>query len=170
MAMTHLNDEQLQEFLDGGRQAPGERLAQHLDGCPECRLKVAEYRAMYRQLTDDTGFDLPADFAASVMRRVELAPRRNPWLWVVYPAAAMVAVVAALYFFVDLSGTFGRLGQTISSITGMENAVVNSLNGFLEGLNLKPSLVLAAGGMLAAFALLERLFFSLRRGKAMFFA
>ncbi|MFC1476299.1 anti-sigma factor family protein [Candidatus Zixiibacteriota bacterium] len=171
MALEHLTDEQIQEFLDIGAGEKNELVAAHLEDCPSCRAAVAEYRHLYQQLTDDTGFELPADFAASVIAQVAPVPQsRFRWM-IVYPvAAALIAVVAALYIFVDFSGFYHSLKESFAVVTTFDNTVLKSAGAFLNGLNLKANLVVSAGLMLVAFAVLERLFFNLRRGKAMFFA
>lgn len=171
MELGHLTDEQIQEFLDRDAGERQESVAVHLESCPSCRAAVAEYRALYQQMTDDTGFDLPADFAALVMTQVVPAPQsRSRWLVIAPVAAALIAVVTTLYLFVDFSGFYASVQDSLAAVIGLDNTVIKSLAAFLNGLNLKANLVVFSGLILLAFAVLERLFFNLRRGKAMFFA
>jgi predicted anti-sigma-YlaC factor YlaD len=171
MALTHLTDEQIQEYLDNGPGKATESVAAHLENCPSCRAAVAEYRHFYQQLTDDTGFELPADFAASVIARVAPALQQRSRFSIVYPvAAALIAVVTSLYLFVDFSGFFNSMKDSFSILASFDNVVLKSAGAFLNGLNLKANLVVATGLMLVAFVVLERLFLNLRRGKTIFFA
>jgi len=171
MELNHLTEDQIQEYLDGGAKRIEQGAAEHLAACPVCRAAVAEYRALYQGLTDDTGFDLPPDFAASVIRQVVPAAQSRSRFLLIYPiAAALLAAAFGLYFFVDLAGFYGRIIGSFSLFAGFEDAVVRSLAALLDGLNLKGNLVVASGAILLVFAVLERLFFNLRRGKVMFFA
>jgi predicted anti-sigma-YlaC factor YlaD len=170
MALEHVTDEQIQEFLDAGVGKKNRAVAEHLAECPDCRAAVADYRHFYRQLADDTGFELDPDFAASVIARIDpVSPSRSRWLLIYPVAAALVAVVATLCIFVDFSGFYHSLKDSYAIVATFDNVILNSVTAFLQGLNLKASLVVSAGLMLLAFAVLERLFFSLPRGKAMFF-
>jgi anti-sigma factor RsiW len=69
---AHLDDERAQQLVDGALPpAEAARAAEHAAGCPGCAALVESYRALSLELDALPGPDLPDDFTASVLARVE---------------------------------------------------------------------------------------------------
>lgn len=75
-ARTHLTDELAQRWLDGALPA-GEaaEVAEHASACPDCAALVESYRALSLALDALPGPELPDDFTAGVLTRVEARER-----------------------------------------------------------------------------------------------
>jgi hypothetical protein len=92
----HIGHQAIYEFLDRslGAQAMGE-VERHVQGCPECALRLREARALFGRLADPEMPSLKADLAPRVISSL-LAARRSAlrWRWVL--AGQAIAAVIAL--------------------------------------------------------------------------
>ncbi len=64
--MSHLTDEQLQDYLDGNL-SKSDAAVIHIDSCPECRNALADYKAVFAGLETESEFSLSDSFATNVM-------------------------------------------------------------------------------------------------------
>ncbi len=69
--MKHLNDEQLQDYLDGKLLQSNGFIDQHLATCPKCRQALKEYRVLNRQLKQEPNFILPPNFSQLVLKSIK---------------------------------------------------------------------------------------------------
>ena len=102
--------ETLYLYLEG-ELGPFERrgLEAHLEGCPACREALAKRRLLYEAFTSLPPFEVPSDFALSVMDRLpEPTEARPRWL------AALAAGTASLV--VGLLGFFLLTGESLSDV------------------------------------------------------
>jgi anti-sigma factor RsiW len=122
--------EDLYLFLEGELDPQETRLLEaHLRQCPACRERLAERRLLHEAFTSLPPFEVPPDFARSVMDRLpEPEEAKTGWI------APLVAAVASL-----MTGLLGfnlLTGQSLSD-------VLVALNRFL-GSVIAQSLPLAA--------------------------
>lgn len=178
MVITHVNDDQIQEFLDGNPTPDRAAIAAHIESCAGCRAKVKEYELLYSGLAGDAGFDLPPNFAATVAARVMPQPVAQPeaqpesrfkYSDLLLFAGAVAAVVGALIYFVDLTAIFGGLKLKLAN-SEFDTTVLSTCRELLSGMGIKGHLLLSAMAALLMVTLLDRLMRTVRRGKAMFFA
>ena len=68
----HLTDDEAQLHLESGLSAPeAARVETHLAGCPSCQALVSSFEALSEALTSMPVAELPADFTAIVMARID---------------------------------------------------------------------------------------------------
>ena len=73
-ATLHLTDAQAQQLTDGlVEPALAGPLEAHAAGCPDCGALLESYRILGEALGDLSVPELPADFTASVLDRIEVA-------------------------------------------------------------------------------------------------
>jgi len=102
MAMKHLDDEQIQELLDGNLAAESRgQIDQHLSECPSCHERTEQYRALYHGLKDEREFVLPPGFAADVVAKAKTPEESSVWMsWPVLGGASLIAVICTLFYVV----------------------------------------------------------------------
>ncbi|RPI97306.1 MAG: hypothetical protein EHM31_13735, partial [Candidatus Aminicenantes bacterium] len=81
------------------------KLEEHVECCPACRDALAERRVLHEAFTSLPPFDVPKDFARSVMDRLpEPEVRKARWLAPLVAAVSALAVgLAGFHFFTGLS-------------------------------------------------------------------
>jgi len=142
VSQVHLNDNQLQDYLDGNMKA-GNPAAIHLETCPQCQKALAVYRGLYAVIEKTPEPKLAPDFAEAVIKRL---PQKYP---VTTPAeasgfrikdslimfiAAAVMIAAGIYFIhPDL------LFKSFSGLAAPQipqSRLLNDATGFLSQVNI----------------------------------
>ena len=76
MAQQHLTHREIQDFLDGNvPQTQWDAIEEHLTGCVRCQKQVDQYKIVYAGLQQEIGFQLPENFAESVVIRISYKPQ-----------------------------------------------------------------------------------------------
>ncbi len=100
MELGHLDDQAIQDYLDG---ACAPDIEKHLESCEQCRSRIEEYRLVFQGLGDDSEFRFPYNFADKVMAEVypEAVTARQWRFWepVFYIIGAAAMVCGVLYYF-----------------------------------------------------------------------
>ncbi len=169
----HLNDDQIQDYLDGNLK-PDDQAVGHLDGCPDCQKVVENYRALYRSLAVEPGFELSPDFAEKVVSGVSPAkvspvPEKPEWFkvreWVVMVAGLAAVTGAALFFINPISLVKSLFGWTgAAEATG--GGLAQEMSTYVSGLGFNPMLLLSVALTIIAVAVIDRFVIRprLRRG------
>jgi len=149
VSQDHLNDGQLQDYLDGNI-AKADPVAGHLEVCPRCQKALAEYRSLYSALENDPGMALSPGFAEAVMSRL---PEKHP-VEAIQPAAsrfqikdsmvmfiAAAAVIAAAIYFISPDLLIKPFTSLPSPPPLSDNRIVSDVNGFLSHLNISSLMI-----------------------------
>ena len=72
MAVKHLDDQQIQMYLDNTLHENKVEFDTHLYTCEDCRQKLAEYREVYQVLEEDLYPSLSANFSKNVMEKLQI--------------------------------------------------------------------------------------------------
>jgi hypothetical protein len=76
MPVTHLTDEEIQDYLDGNLSHQSKVfLEAHLETCELCQATLKQYQSLYVGLKQDQEFDLPKTFAKSVLTKLPIAEK-----------------------------------------------------------------------------------------------
>ena len=175
MKSEHATEQQIQAYCDGMIGEDFALLSEHIENCEQCRETMHQYRTLFGELADDTGFELPADFARTVAARVEIAQSSEVagerWSPAVLFAILGPALMAAITFYIlgyeSLLSGLGGFSQTMLSNVG---AMFTGSADCLQQLGLRPDLFLFTVLVLLVISGLDRLLRTLRHGKAMLMA
>ena len=175
MKSVHATEEQIQAYVDGLAGEDHELVAKHIEVCRQCRETVLQYRSLFGELADDTGFELPADFARSVAAQVEVVESRvvarERWsftiLFGVLGPALMVAITFYFLGYESLLSGLGGFGQTMLNNI---DAIFTGSASYLQRLGLRPDQFMFTMLVLLVISGLDRLLRTLRHGKAMLMA
>ncbi len=112
MAIEHLTDSVLQDYLDGNLGNKESEIKTHLDSCPLCSARLEQYQLLYTELEVDSIPALSPDFSKAVMSRLaqvdviaaavedKKQPVAMPTL--VYAIIGAIVAVASTIYFVNL--------------------------------------------------------------------
>jgi hypothetical protein len=155
--MRHLNDQQIQNYLDRAPSLNRVEIERHLNDCPVCRNQLAVYKRLYQGLGDETGFLLSANFTDAVVDRLERGSEKKFHLLEtgLLILGVITTVVTALYFS-DIGSLFLNLFRSGSS--GIA-AVFENLP-ILQGSNLH--ILAFAAVILTVIGLLDKMIFQIR--------
>jgi predicted anti-sigma-YlaC factor YlaD len=136
--MECLSADRIYGLLDGGL-SPEERAAieSHLAACPVCRAAFETRRRIEEAAGSLPAFEVPPDFAASVMSRLEAAPspargRRGVLSWVIAAAAAGFGLGGVFVLIATLAGL--SLSEAFAQLNGflwgaVRSAAFHSIKG-----------------------------------------
>ncbi len=160
MPVTHISDEQIQDYLDHREVKRDVPLVRHIRQCPDCRARLHQYRMLYRGLKAADEPCLSEDFAANTMRTIRSLPIESPagnrigWLQgicVVTPIAAAVIYFFGTSWITTLLGTLTRV-STWQSQFEVFDIVVKGIRSLQDG----ATIVAAAAVILAGVAVLDK--------------
>ena len=160
MSLKHLNDEEIQEYLDGNLPVQDlTTIEEHLERCPVCQDSIKQYRYLYDGLAKDEGFELSKDFAKTVLSRlgaeVQAKPRFN-YFYVLIAFLGAVLGVATVIRFMNLKSLGATIYETIQPRFEFISVFTDSVKYALLILNGNAGLVIIAGLALAFLATVDR--------------
>lgn len=153
--MNKISDEQLQDYLDGNLSASEKTLVEKaLQESPEQRGRLKQYRNLSMALSEDTGFELPANFAHVVASNIRedstekvLFKFSQIILWLVGIATA-IAVTIHFTNFKPILEDFKSIGNESS---GIASTFIASFKTLFESFNVNPAfigmIILVLGGI-----------------------
>ena len=154
MALNHLTDEQIQEYLDGN-VSKNSWIADHLKSCGDCEAQIDEYSSLYSALEVDEKIGLSANFADAVVSRITLQASAIPGfqIWQILLAVVGFGVgLAAAVYLIGIN-SFGKLFTSLAEFGKIFPSVLAVISNYFSGINLNFGLL-----GLAAFALLFMVF------------
>ncbi len=166
MAIRHLTDEEIQDYIDGNLSTESRSVHTHLRRCQLCQKALAEYQSLYLGLKDDKGFKFSSNFAKSVISKLPQEPAtKSHFKYAEIFLVTMGLVVAgfAAFYFVDLK----PLGETIARILLPQFHFISesflSMRSLLTQLNINISLLVFSGLTLLIIGALDHILFHPRR-------
>ena len=138
MRVEHLNDSEIQTYIDNRCHARGfplsPRIQDHLECCFSCRERMHEYSLLCGELAQCSQPDLPKDFARRVTLSLPLFSVANAASSRVRACLdtvvnwGLVSLVTVLWLFVtvDWHSLLGRLSLTLVSLYPMSTAWVST--------------------------------------------
>jgi anti-sigma factor RsiW len=111
--MNHLNDEQLNEYLDHESEEQA-KIESHLSTCDECGARLAALQALFTELDSLPDAALSVDLAPAVLQRVSGSAVLPKWLTLtvaLQAALALIIIVIAAPFLIKFVATLLPLLQ-----------------------------------------------------------
>ena len=100
MALKHLTDAQIQEYLDGN-VSKNSWITDHLKSCGDCEAQIDEYSSLYSALEVEEKIGLSARFADGVVSKITAQASATPGfqIWQVFLAVLGFGfgLIAAVY-------------------------------------------------------------------------
>ncbi|MBD3169907.1 MAG: hypothetical protein GF307_10525 [candidate division Zixibacteria bacterium] len=167
MNNEHLNDEQLQAYLDDSSDVNHSVIEKHLSVCEKCRNALESYKELYTALAEDSGFDLPESFPEKVMTRFEnvpVNPRRELLLDWLIAAVSILAGGAAIFLIFDIRQFLGGIIKISREQAGLLNDIFEGIGFYSHDLSAGGNLIIYAILIIGAIALFDKF---LLKGKIM---
>jgi predicted anti-sigma-YlaC factor YlaD len=148
MALRHLTDEEIQDFLDGNLSPQNALSIQtHLGSCPACQQTLKQYQGLYAGLKSDQGFVLSPDFAKSVISKLPAEAKAKS---ILDYAKTFLSVLGALFVvgvtlhFVGLRQLGRAWSHAFLPQYELSSTIIASIKSVLIGLNGNVGLLILA--------------------------
>jgi predicted anti-sigma-YlaC factor YlaD len=160
MSLRHLNDEDIQAYLDGQLAHRAILIERHLQECDSCRARVEQYQPVFEALKLDTMPSLVPGFPDRVMAAVEKEPAVKPAVnlasWLSLAAAAMVIVgLGVVQYLVGWQWLVTFSHNISQSVLSFKNSLIGSTAGMPAILSDNLPVLLACGMALVLIVCLE---------------
>jgi hypothetical protein len=129
MGNGHLDDQRIQDFLDGHAADAG-AVRRHLDACASCRQLAEEYRELFGMLAAEPSYRPAVDLADRVMNRV--ADRRRVFSSSIVCRLLIVAAAVAALAIPFLFANPRSLHSSVKGLAAAGSSVVASLAASLR--------------------------------------
>lgn len=121
--MKHLNDAEIQEYLENGGT---NTTAAHLKSCPFCQQQISEYTTLFAELGKPHPVTIPDNFSRTVVAKIEPRPAffdMRIWQFLI----PILALVAAASFTLYTTGL-----ESVNRILGVMEFLKSSVGKSLE--------------------------------------
>jgi anti-sigma factor RsiW len=158
MGLSHLTDEQIQDYLDGNLPDCEVVIRSHIENCDSCLQKLDNYRFLYNSLSRIPQPELPVGFAGRVTEKV-LSGRQSGEQLIGWGRLALIlsfaGCIAGSIILLDWSSLWNFATTSLRSSTA--SLVRICLSSDLAGAGLNPTLLLLAFFVLAVMIIMDRL-------------
>lgn len=159
--MTHLTDEELQNYLDGNiSHSQISIFEQHIESCERCQFELAQYRSLYVELKEDVAFDLSPNFSNAVIKAVQVGAKKAllARLWnLLLPVIGIAVGIGVMIYYVDFKPFIKVFADSLNPGRYFDSAVLSELNQVLAKLNVNLNIIVFAGLSLLAVILIDYL-------------
>jgi hypothetical protein len=163
MPVTHLTDEEIQEYLDGNLSQQKRIFAEaHLETCEFCQATLKQYQSLYVELKQDQGFDLPRTFAKSVLARLPIAPKTKSgfnYSDILLGVLAIIITAFTSFYYLNLSLLGKRLTHIFLPHYEIGTTLVEAAKGIVTALQGNLSLLVVGILVLLVTGALDRILF-----------
>jgi predicted anti-sigma-YlaC factor YlaD len=117
VAIEHLTDAQIQDYLDGNMSPDEQRhLCEHTDMCEGCRNNLLSYQQLYRNLKDDRDIVLSRMFTKNVLALAKKESMGEVHIKLTSVFLIFFGVIVALntvMYYYDFGALFNHLKQSV---------------------------------------------------------
>ena len=162
MALAHLTDDQLQDYLDGNLSSVSNTVGEHLEECQLCQEALEEYKRLYAGLKDHRGFELSPDFAKSVLSQLQrefvVKSRKQRYAGILWSLLGLALGICTTVYVI----IWTKMDQEITGIATNQlkllSASLDSTEKLLGKVNIDFSLLFFSGFALLVIRLADYVF------------
>jgi hypothetical protein len=159
MAIEHLTNTVLQNYLDGNLNDEQQlRALQHLNTCSPCQQELSSFKKIFNALNEKIEVQLSPDFTNNVIHKISFERKSKIFsTWAVIFLGILSSVIVIVRYV--------NLSTVIPSLSGYEKSfhiIITSfqtLKNLLTSVNLNFNLIIFAGLILAALAVIDNFIF-----------
>jgi predicted anti-sigma-YlaC factor YlaD len=166
MAIEHLTDQQIQDYLDGNLTEDAHKIEEHIESCKACQAELARYKSISTALSEDIGFELSPNFASEVVASIQEKGAERFFFrlsHIILWATGVLAGIALLIRFTDIENVFYGFAALGESGEGIVNVIATSFQKLIESTGLDVRFVGMVAVVLLGIYLIDRLIMRARR-------
>jgi hypothetical protein len=158
MALNHLSQDEILEFLDSNSEVSNQKINLHLNKCNVCKRNITEYQVVYDQVKLIEKFDPSPDFSNTIMKNLSMVvPKNSSNLRTTFISYILFSLLSLSIIFLIDSYDFIFYNQVIDSISSLFSSIlyfVSSFQFIANNINILISLLL----LLLGFGILNHRF------------
>lgn len=162
MALRHLTDEEIQQYLDGSLTKGQTRLHNHFETCKFCQKKLQQYKSLYMGLSKEVNFVLSANFTETVVARLQVDAKRTSHvrLWnIVFAALVMIAGTAVTFYFIDFEFLSDSISKIFVVVDYLNLVIFPPIKNYLSRLNIDFGILVLSGLVLIIISAIDHFLF-----------
>jgi hypothetical protein len=161
MAVTHLSDQDIQDYLDDPRGDLSRRVAKHLEACAHCHTQLQQYQNLFSALNHEPELTQRFDFADAVMAKIMAGGEEAFTLPIWLAFFGMIAGIATTLYLVGLEKA-ANFFATLRTYFSFDWHIFSTINQYLAGLHLNLGLLALAIFTIAMMSIIDRFVFQSR--------
>ncbi len=167
MAVTHLSDQEIQEYFDNKRAALP-RVAAHIETCQQCQAQLQGYQELYFALRYEPELSTRLDLADAIMENLKINSEEafNLPIWLAF--FGMIIGLAATLYLVGVEKVVNSL-MALQTYFSIDWHVVSTINKYLSGLHLNLGLLAMAVFIIVMMSIIDHFVFQSRHKLISFF-
>ncbi len=158
--LKHFNDKEIQELLDKNFAAvPADKRA-HFDTCQQCQQALQNYRSLNGHLSQEKGFELPLNFADSVLKNIQIHSHQQEnanWLEISVWILGLTGAIGVSIYSLGWSNVLGKFQNYLNLFGLIIEKNVAVLQKLVQNLNINLMAIGAAGFVLIVVMSLDYL-------------
>ncbi|MFQ5708749.1 MAG: hypothetical protein ACE5HO_14935 [bacterium] len=139
MRLRHLNDAEIQEYLDGHMDQQNSPAVHHLNSCSLCKEGVEQYQKLYLALNREVPFSLKEEFAHAVLARIQQespdVTKSRIGTVILFALGLATAVLTSLYF-IDFKLILGAFSMLVTDQGRLSSGLFSAIKEYLSTLDL----------------------------------
>ena len=162
MALRHLTDEEIQNYLDGNTSQQDIIVEDHLGTCGYCQNILKQYQSLYVGLKDDQSFKLSSSFAKSIISKLWAEPLVKPrfnYSDILLMVAGIIIALGTTLYYVDLKPLVEIMTNISLPQVEFNSTLLASVKSLLASLNRSLSLLAFVGLILLIIAAIDHIVF-----------
>ena len=163
MAVTHLTDAEMQDYLDGNlSQKQVAIFMKHLKTCNSCQNELHEYKNLYTELKSDAEIQLSANFSKSVISKIQ---QESPTISyarfrdILLSIIGLIIAVGITLYFVDLKPLTKSFSNIINPLVDSAIVIFTNVQNYMSILNIDINLFVVAGLILLVIIAIDHILY-----------
>jgi len=163
MALEHLTDQNIQDYLDRNLSADqSAKVRQHLNECAACRSQFEVYQKLYSELSAEVSVALSPAFVTAIMQKIQ---QEAPITFhikirdILLSVLGLLFAVSTTFYFVDLKSIYVSIEKSLKpQLQSLQIIFVKAI-ALISELDININLFLFAGLVLLILILTDRLIY-----------
>lgn len=163
MLSDHLNDDLIQEFLDGNLSVfERQQFEKHVQNCDKCRWRMEEFEELFSELNEQPEIQLSRSFTKKVVKKTRkefVGSLQFGLMQIFFTLAFIIIAINVLFYYVELDTLKSDVQNTVNATFGFIPKMLSVFQGLLGGITSHTRYALFAAIILLMLLVADRLVF-----------
>lgn len=161
MAINHLTDTEIQDYLDGNLAGEKESSVMwHLDECQACQHEMNRYKRLYTELKSDADIELSPNFSTAVMsklHRESSAVFQVRFRDILLSILGLIVSLGTMVYYVDFKSIMKSFDGIFQPNRYFKPEFISGARDLFSGFKMDSNLIIFAGLILLIFVVVDHI-------------